>query len=466
MEKESKIYLEMFHRSNGFNATYGAELRMPCTDADIDDVKQKLRCLIGEEPVVDYKEFSLVPELDDVQIVGNLLEYNALAKRLDSLDQSEVLIFRALIAKSIADGSYSMTLKNLINMTYDLDEIIVATDISDDRHLGGLVIESGMNDTVNALSDDAIKLLDEWLIGAMQRKEDNGFYYGGNYYALCGYKPREVYDGINLPDELKPDHAEFGITEDNRIVTPIPYLNTLIPRDEEDTKLLKQIEDKWLTMNTGQQIEYKAVLEAEQPSSLKDCLYLMGCLDFYEFSYCSDGADKYAKEFLFFHIPKGFDGQVLDRISLHELGTSIMKQTGARITDYGVISEPDYPLFRMRYCQDQEAESSNTYDLVEVCGEKAIFSNWRFAGNEIPEGHYRYDIRTDSEGNFCTIEPFVVVDYGGTVITKEPIGLGEEGYFVLNEDDTPNFLDEQITLKEFEKSDFSNYEDVGFEMQM
>ena len=88
MEKESKIYLEMFHRSNGFNATYGAELRMPCTDADIDDVKQKLRCLIGEEPVVDYKEFSLVPELDDVQIVGNLLEYNALAKRLDSLDQS------------------------------------------------------------------------------------------------------------------------------------------------------------------------------------------------------------------------------------------------------------------------------------------------------------------------------------------------------------------------------------------
>ena len=90
MEKENRIYLEMFHRSNGFNTTYGAELRMPCTDADIDDVKQKLRCLIGEEPVVDYKEFSLVPELDDVQISGNLLEYNALAKRLGSLEENVV----------------------------------------------------------------------------------------------------------------------------------------------------------------------------------------------------------------------------------------------------------------------------------------------------------------------------------------------------------------------------------------
>jgi hypothetical protein len=99
-----------------------------------------------------------------------------------------------------------------------------------------------------------------------------------------------------------------------------------------------------------------------------------------------------------------------------------------------------------------------------VCGEKAIFSNWRFAGNEIPEGHYRYDIRTDSEGNFCTIEPFVVVDYGGTIITKEPIGLGEEGYFVLNEDDSPNFLGEQITLDEFAKTDFT--EDEGMEMQL
>lgn len=464
MEKESKIYLEMFHRSNGFNTTYGAEIRMPCTDADIEDVKQKLRCLIGEEPVVDYKECSLVPELDDVQIAGNLLEYNALAKRLDSLGPSESQIFRALIAKSISDGSYSMTLKDIINMTYGLDDVMVATGISDDRHLGGLVIESGMNETINALSDDAVKLLDEWLVGAMQRKEDDGFYYHGNYFALCGYKPQEVYDGVNLPDELKPEHAVFGITDDNSIVTPIPYLNTLIPRSEEDTKLLKQIEDKWLTMNAGQQIQYKAVLEAEQPSGLKDCLYLMGCLDFYEFSYCSDGADKYAKEFLFYHLPKGFYGQVLDTMSLHELGMNILRQTGARITDYGVISEPDYPLFRMRYCQDQVAESSNTYDLIEVCGEKAIFSNWRFAGNEIPEGHYRYDIRTDSEGNFCTLEPFVVVDYGGTVITKEPIGLGEEGYIVLNEDDSPNFLGEQITLDEFAKTDFT--EEEGMEMQL
>ena len=464
METENQIYVELHNHKKDCNKSYGAFVYLPSTDAGLEDVKQRLRCTAEEEPVVSYFNCTLVPEFDDFLTTGTLVEFNALAKRLNALNESDLKMFRVLIAKSAADGHYSVTLKDLINMTYGLDEIMVATGISDDRHLGGLVIESGMNETVNALSEDAVKLLDEWLIGSIQRKIDNGFYLGGNYYALCGYKIKEVYDGINLPDELKPDHAEFGFTDNNSIVTPIPYLNTLIPRGEEDKELLKQIEDKWLTMNAGQQIQYKAVLEAEQPSGLKDCLYLMGCLDFYEFSYCSDGADKYAKEFLFYHLPKGFDGQVLDSMSLHELGMNILRQTGARITDYGVISEPDYPLFRMRYCQDQVAESSNTYDLIEVCGEKAIFSNWRFAGNEIPEGHYRYDIRTDSEGNFCTLEPFVVVDYGGTVITKEPIGLGEEGYIVLNEDDFPNFLGEQITLDEFAKTDFT--EDEGMEMQL
>ena len=41
------------------------------------------------------------------------------------------------------------------------------------------------------------------------------------------------------------------------------------------------------------------------------------------------------------------------------------------------------------------------------------------------------------------------VNFGGTVFTKEPIDLGEDGFLELSEETEPNFLGQTVTLDDF-----------------
>ena len=40
-------------------------------------------------------------------------------------------------------------------------------------------------------------------------------------------------------------------------------------------------------------------------------------------------------------------------------------------------------------------------------------------------------------------------NHGGSVITKEPIDFGKEGYIPFTEETSPNFTGESMTLEEF-----------------
>ena len=50
---------------------------------------------------------------------------------------------------------------------------------------------------------------------------------------------------------------------------------------------------------------------------------------------------------------------------------------------------------------------------------------------------------------FSTIEERVTVNHMGTVLTKEPIDLGKNGYLELDEETSPNFLGYDETIEEF-----------------
>lgn len=89
------------------------------------------------------------------------------------------------------------------------------------------------------------------------------------------------------------------------------------------------------------------------------------------------------------------------------------------------------------------------YQLIEILGKKALFSNSRISKSDIPEGMYRYDFREDSDNYFATIEKNVVVNYSGSIITTESIDLGESGYIELDKDSSPNFLGVDCPLQDF-----------------
>lgn len=94
------------------------------------------------------------------------------------------------------------------------------------------------------------------------------------------------------------------------------------------------------------------------------------------------------------------------------------------------------------------------YQQIELLGKPALFTNDRLTDVNIPQGLYCYHLRHSDDGDrFCSVEPKVGVNHGGSVITKEPLDFGENGYISFTEDTEPNFTSEEQTLREFLRSD-------------
>ena len=103
---------------------------------------------------------------------------------------------------------------------------------------------------------------------------------------------------------------------------------------------------------------------------------------------------------------------------------------------------------------------NESYQLIEIFGNPALFSNDRITPKDIPQGLYCYDLRHNGD-RFCSVESKVTVNYGGSIITNEPLDLGESGYIPLDEDTEPNFTGEELTIGEFMNSKFEQEQEMG-----
>ena len=89
-------------------------------------------------------------------------------------------------------------------------------------------------------------------------------------------------------------------------------------------------------------------------------------------------------------------------------------------------------------------------DVIEVLDHRALLCNGRIKPEQIPEGLRAYDLRhSDDGGRFCSIEPKVGVNHGGTVLMRDVLDFGKDGYIPLDGDTEPNFLGETMTASEF-----------------
>ena len=96
------------------------------------------------------------------------------------------------------------------------------------------------------------------------------------------------------------------------------------------------------------------------------------------------------------------------------------------------------------------------FELVEMFGKTALFTNEHLTERDVPEGLNFYHFRTDDDGDnqFCTLEKRVAVNNGGTLITREDIDLGLEGFIALTEDTTPNFLGVDCSIDDYITEDY------------
>ncbi|MCI8868610.1 MAG: hypothetical protein HFE61_10895 [Anaerotignum sp.] len=92
---------------------------------------------------------------------------------------------------------------------------------------------------------------------------------------------------------------------------------------------------------------------------------------------------------------------------------------------------------------------SEWFELVEIDGVEALFTNARLDRDTVPEGLYCYDVReTDGfSGIPATLERYVMANHWGTVLSKQEFPM-ENGYYGVKEDGF-NYLGEMVTLEEY-----------------
>ena len=101
------------------------------------------------------------------------------------------------------------------------------------------------------------------------------------------------------------------------------------------------------------------------------------------------------------------------------------------------------------------------YELVEVLGKPALFSDIKLTDNDIPKGLYSYHIRTDDAGDYSTLEENVTVNYGGTIIINEKLDFGSQKFITFDDNTKPHFIGgDSVTFGEYLDGDYTMPEDV------
>lgn len=483
---------------------YYAQLLLPAADYEIKDAMQRTRAIGRENTVqVSILECDILPELQDIRLdTFSLDELNFLAKRLSFLPDEELPVFYAVTEQIFNDTDENpVSIKDLINCTYSLDTVPVAHNVGNLAELGRFAFENELLSDLEGVPESAVPFLNAEQIGRVQQKNDNGVFEGRLYIPTVHYDRPEIYDGVTLP-EKEPESSDFAIRllvsgtpvhikgdpVDRAIWLSLPMASdilanyaaafneadigdcvyydfeSVIPQitsdmfgSMSDVQALNKLATEISIMSETEQVKFKAVLESENTASIQDALNAAQNLWRYEFTAMPDTADTFFKNYVAENVDTRFDNRWLGGLFARNEGERLLGRLGATLTDYGVISARNGHLFEPVPYDEPEAKELKTQalteeklDVIEVLDRRALFSNGRLMPEQIPEGLYAYDLRHSDDGDrFCSIEPKVGVNHGGTVLMRDILDFGESGYIPLDEDTEPNFLGETMTVSEF-----------------
>lgn len=494
--------LELSAENPAHGGYYYAELLLPAADYELKDAMQRTRAVGRENTVeVSIPECDILPELQDIRLdTFSLDELNFLAKRLSSLPDEELPVFYAVTEQIFNDADENpVSIKDLINCTYGLDTVPVAHNVSNLAELGRFAFENELLSDLEGIPESAVPFLNAEQIGRVQQKNDNGVFEGRLYIPTVHYDRPEIYDGKSLPEEeaensaflLKvgsyPKHnfsagtpalydlrlpadsdKLFNITracgepEINlcfcyEFYSSVPQITSDMFESMEGIDELNCLAQRITRMSEAEQVKFKAVLDAENTASIHDTLNAAQNLWRYEFTAEPDTADTFFKKYIYENTSTEFDSRWLENLLPRNEADKLLGRIGAAVTDYGVISTRNGHLFKPVPYDEPEAKELKTQalteeklDVIEVLDRRALFSNGRLMPEQIPEGLYAYDLRHSDDGDrFCSIEPKVGVNHGGTVLMRDVLDFGESGYIPLYENTEPNFLGDEMTPSEF-----------------
>lgn len=511
MKPNKVMEVELSTQNTDGQQHYYAMLSLPATMHEIRDACQRARFwdYTTNPKSITVMECNYPPQLDTYELAQpvTLDELNFYASRVDELPDTQKVALNAIFHKLRTEGRFrdTVSVKDLINMTYGLGDVIVVQGISSDRDLGEFVINNEMNPDVNAVPDQSLHLLDDALIGQTQREADQGVYIDDYYVATANYTLPEVYNGRVLPvtkaPELwyafklkiaEPPIAQPGDTEhlaewislpmeedaaeefarkhsEERIEDCVCYgMQSSIPQisdqqffDMRDFTRLNTLAWRMAHMNIEEQCRFKAALELEQPSNMDELMDVADNLHKYEFSDTLDDADSYFRRVLAICIHPQFDKSWLKDLVCQSEGAEMLQRIGGMVTPYGVISGRDQPLYQMVARQAEEPAKTLTtqaltdekLEVVEILGQNALFTNGRVTQGDVGDGIYCYELRSGEGITFATVEPHVRDNFSGTILMKQPLNFDGQSFIPLDEESSPNFLGYTQTVQEYMDTD-------------
>lgn len=314
---------------------YYATLKLPAQDHEIQDAMQKLRLIGGRDAWMgcSVQLCESLPELADTRLDSpSMEELNFFAFRLARLSDAETMALRGVWLHTEPEEPVSM--KDLINMTFGLDDVVVVSGVFSDEDLGQMVVENDLNEDITKLSEASIALLDLEAVGKQQRESEGGILVDGHYVVAGGYRIPEIHKEHALPETVPGEYAVFRI------------------------QIADSVETEWIArMATVDQMKLKAVLEAEKPATMDEILEITQHLGEYQLEYRVTDTDGFFKEYLRRHMDTRFDPRWLDSLSAETEGRELLERMGARETSYGIISARGRPLYELVPYQQEQAQA-------------------------------------------------------------------------------------------------------------
>ena len=365
---------------------YFATLELPAKPHEIQDACHKLRITQNRDTNLRMEVCSceILPELTDILLDSpSMEEMNFLAQRLAQLSDSEAIALRGVWQRLDKAGYLEEPVRamDLINMTYGLENVMVASCVSNDRDLGEFVLENDLDEDIANLPDEMVEMLDQEAVGQRHRESEGGVFIGYHYVVAGEYQLHQIYDGVRLPaqEQEKPfvfrlQVAESPVNDSTETMETAEWISLPIDRDQADRIAQKHnegcIEDctfygfesiipqitadhygdmlsfvrlnrlaqEIAQMKPSEQVKLKAVLEHEKPGTMEAVQEVVDHLREYQLDNRIGDADSYFKEYLLRHLDARFDARWLDGLAVCTEGTNLMQRLGAAETDYGIVS--------------------------------------------------------------------------------------------------------------------------------
>ena len=187
-----------------------ADLSLPASAEEIAKAQERANWDSEANGIRDIriKHCEALPKLASLRLDSPTLdELNFFAGRLDSMEYGGRTIMNGVLQYLCQEkgfGNEPVSMTDLINMTYGLDSVMIASNVGTDRQLGQFVVDNELNEDVNAIPENSLYLLDLEQVGRLQRDVDGGVFVGNCYVVAGAFEMPHVYDGVHLPGTEQP----------------------------------------------------------------------------------------------------------------------------------------------------------------------------------------------------------------------------------------------------------------------